>query len=298
VSTRSSLFDSSFHSLVMSGFDLVSIFFAMKRSKFAKKHLDTSLAYTAFAVVCLFASKVLSDRSFSALITLSAALQTFGFCLLRIQVRGEKGVNGVSSRTLQMYLAAYCVRLYSTLQYNGYLPTDRSGDWVYQLCDIVALCMVISMLYSIHSTHERTYQKELDSCPIHFFLIGCFVLSCFVHPHLNNRQIPDIAWTVALYIEAVAMVPQLWMMTRKGGEVDSLCSHYIACVFFARILMMVFWGNSYPELTPKGGSYNVPGYGVMGAQMLQVAIFGDFMWMYFKSIRDQKKLVLPTSYSI
>jgi len=282
----------------MAGFDLVSLFFMVSRSKFYKKHLDTTIAYGVFAVVCLFASKSLSDRSFSSVITLSAAVQAFGFALLRIQVRGNSGVQGISSRTLQMYVAAYCFRLYSTIQYNGYLPVDRSGDWVYQLCDVVALCVAISLLYSIHGKHEQSYEKELDTCSIYYLLVGCVVISCFVHPHLNNRQIPDIAWTAALYLEAVAMVPQLWMLTKKGGEVDALSSHYIACVFISRLLMMAFWANSYPELKPKGSQYNVPGFGVMGAQMLQVAIFGDFMLLYAKSVLDQRKLVLPTAYSI
>lgn len=283
----------------MAGHDLVSLFFTFNRSKFMKKHFDTTLAYTAFAAVCLFASRFLCDRSFSAIITLAAAIQAFGFCLLRLQVKSNMGVQGLSSRTLQMYVAAYVFRLYSTLQYNGYLPVDRTGDYVYQLCDIVALVVVFSLLYSIHGTHERSYEKEHDTCQIHFFLIGCVVLSCFVHPHLNNRTIPDIAWTAALYLEAVAMVPQLWMMTKKGGEVESLSSHYIACVFVSRLCMMGFWFNSYVELTPKvEGSYNIPGFGVMGAQMLQVVIFGDFMLLYVKSIREQSKLVLPTSFSI
>jgi len=279
-------------------FDLVTLFMTISRSKAVKKHFDTTLAYTVFAVVCLFTSQALSDRSFSALITLGAAMQTFGFCLLRIQVRNQKGVQGISSRSLQMFAVMYVFRLFSTLQYNGYLPVDRSGDWVYQLVDVVALCVIVSLLYTVHGTHSCSYEKSFDTCQIHWFLIGCFVLSCFVHPHLNNRQIPDIAWTTALYMEAVAMVPQLWLMTKKGGEVDNLASHFIACVFASRLLIMLFWANSYPELTPKGHNFNVPGYGVMGAQMLQVAIFGDFMVLYAKSIRDQKKLVLPTAYSI
>jgi len=283
----------------MAGADLVSIFFSVSRSKYAKKHADTSLAYGVFLVVCFFSAKVLSDRSFSAIITLAAAIQAFGFCLLRMQVKNQNGVQGISSRTLQMYVAAYLFRPYSTLQYNGYLPVDRSGDYIYQMCDFVALGVVFSLLYACHSKHEQSYEKEHDSCQIYAFLVGAFVLSCFIHPHLNNRTIPDIAWTTALYMEAVAMVPQLWMMTKKGGEVDALSSHYIACVFISRLLMMAFWVNSYPELTPKGGeSYNWPGMGVMGAQMLQVVIFGDFMYMYVKSIRDQSKLVLPTSFAI
>ena len=56
------------------------------------------------------------------------------------------------------------------------------------------------------------------------------------------------------------------MRSKKGGEVESLASHYIACVFVSRLLMMSFWINSYPELKPKGADFNLPGFGVrMGA---------------------------------
>merc|ERR1719440_233986 len=98
----------------------------------------------------------------------------------------------------------------------------------------------------------------MDTCVIHWFIIGALVVSYFVHPHLNNRAVPDIA-----------------------------------CVFVSRLLMLTFWCNSYVELQPRGADFNFPGYGVIGAQMLQVVIFADFMYHYVQSIRTNTRLVLP-----
>lgn len=273
--------------------DLVQLFMLVPQNKFVKKNLDEGLVYSIFLVIAYFGATFFSDIRFSALITLASAVQCLGFCLLRLKIRKQRGVEGISSRTLQMFAVGYAFRLYSTLQYNGYLPVDRTGDWVYQVVDCAALAVIVSILYAIHATHEHTYDKDSDTCVIGFFILGCTVLSCFVHPHLNNRAIPDVAWTCALYFETVAMIPQLWLLTKKGGEVESLAGHYIACVFISRLLMITFWVNSYSELLPRGATYNIPGYGVLGAQLLQVVLYMDFMWVYAKSIRNNSKMILP-----
>jgi len=273
--------------------DLVTLFLYVYRSKAVKGHFDEIVVYAIFAVIACFCAKCFSDSQFSAIITLSAAAQCLGFALLRLKIRKQGSALGISSRSLQLFAVMYCSRLYSTLQYNGYLPVDRSGDWFYQFVELVALGLVVSILTAIHGVHEPSYEKSMDTCVIHWFLIGAFVLSYLVHPHLNNRRVPDIAWTNALYLEALAMVPQLWMLTKKGGEVETLASHYIACVFVSRILMLSFWCNSYVELQPRGAEWNAPGTGVIGAQLLQVVIFADFMYHYVQSIRTNTRLVLP-----
>merc|ERR1719473_1150660 len=137
----------------------------------------------------MFAGKFLTDWKFSAVITLGAAVQCLGFCLLRLKIRQQRGAMGISSRTLQMFMLTYVCRLYSTLQYNGYLPVDRTGDWVYQACDVVALLVIVSLLTSIHSVHESTYEKTNDTCAIHWFTLGCMVLAYLIHP--VAEQPPD-----------------------------------------------------------------------------------------------------------
>jgi len=278
--------------------DLVTLFSYISRSKALRNNFEEYMVYTIFAVIVWFGAKFFTDHIFSAMLTLSAAVQCLGFCLLRMKVRKQRNVSGISSRALQLYVVMYVARLNSTLRYNGYLPVDRSGDWVYQTCDLAALAVVVSLLFDIHKTHANTYESDNDTCDIFWFLIASVVTAVLVHPELNNSVVPDVTWTLALYVESIAMVPQLYMLTKKGGEVETLASHYIACIFFARVLMLSFWWSSYVELQPKESDYNFPGYVVIGSQLTQVVIFGDFMWLYFRHIYTQRRLVLPTSFAI
>merc|ERR550537_1436742 len=156
----------------MVAFDLVATLFNLRRDggKAVKKNGDEALAYFVFAVVVVCAVQMLSDRVFSAIITLGAAFQCLGFVLLRLKVRKQRGVQGVSGRSLQLYAVALCCRLFSTLQYNGYLPVDRTGDWLYQLVDLVALGVVYSLIVATRTTHSVTYHDEYDTCKIRWFV--------------------------------------------------------------------------------------------------------------------------------
>jgi hypothetical protein len=278
--------------------DLVTLFNSISRCKAVRNNFEEYMIYTIFAIIVLLGAELFTDDNFSAIITLSAIVQCLGFCLLRMKVRKQRNVIGISSGSLQLYVVTYLARLNSTLRYNGYLPVDRSGDWVYQTIDFAALLVVLSILYDIHNTHFDTYESDHDSCDIFSISIVCGIVAIFVHPQLNDKTGPDVTWAMALYVESIAMIPQLIMLTKKGGEVESLASHYIACIFFARVSTLYFWYHSYVELLPMGSDYNVPGFVVLGAQIMQVVIFSDFMWLYFRHICMKRKFILPTSRGI
>jgi hypothetical protein len=266
--------------------------------KFASRNVEEIILYSIFGVVSTICARMLSDLLFSALVTFSAAFTALGFILLLKQVQRRKGVMSISLRSLYLYAIALACRLYSTLQYNGYLPVDRSGDWLYQLIETVALICAVVLIYQVKKMHTESCLVGVDTCNAVVLFIACFVIAVAVHPRLNNSTIPDVLWTLALYVETVAMVPQLFLLTKLGGEVDSLQGHYIACMFLARLLMMRFWVTCYEELRPKNAEYNLPGLGVIGSQLLQVVLFADFMHLYVKSIRTSAKLILPVTYSI
>ena len=270
--------------------------FTRRCAKKTRGHHDEILIYAMFTVFAVAGVEILTDKIFSAMITVASAFHCLGFILLRRKVAKQGDVSGISSRTLLAYVLCYICRLYSTLQFNGYLPIDRSGDWLYQAVDILALCIVLSLLHTMFTTHYVSWKESVepvDTFPLSMFVVGCCVLALFVHPGLNNLFHADVSWTAGLYVEAIAMIPQLFMMTKQGGEVDAFASHFIACVFVSRFLMIIFWLASYEELKPHDSTYNFPGWGLMGAQFLQIAIFGDFMYIYVKSIRSNSRLVLP-----
>merc|ERR1740138_691665 len=128
-----------------------------------RETLCTVSAYLWFGMMTGYVADQFSDQDFSAILTLSAAVQCFGLLLLNYKVAKTKTVSGLSARSLEMYVGFFLFRLSSSLFKNGYIPVDRSGDWVYQAMDIVSLLLTLQLLYCLHVTHRSTYQEQLDT---------------------------------------------------------------------------------------------------------------------------------------
>jgi len=274
--------------------DLVTLVEKVMKVSDSKMKPQEALGYLSFFALSMTVWKLLSDGTFSNLIVLSAGFQALGLYMVLAKVNMEQSVAGLSSRTIQMYLVAYMFRLSSTLVYNGYLPVDRTGDWIYQTTEISAFVMCFVLLSKIHGKFVGSYQKDADNCQMLSLLAACVILAYFVHPNLNRRKIPDMCWTSAMYIESVVLVPQLFMMAKKGGRIDMTIGHFIFCVCTARSIMFYFWVNTYDELAPKDGGFNYAGYGVLGAHLLQLLLCADFLYYYMKSVvSGGKAVVLP-----
>merc|ERR1719311_273165 len=103
-----------------------------------------------------------TDHDFSLILTASSGVQCLGLYCLSAKVRAQRTVDGLSLKTLEMYALVFTFRLSSTLVKNGYLPVDRSGDWVFQTADILSLVMTVKLLRRVQTTHRATYQEEYD----------------------------------------------------------------------------------------------------------------------------------------
>lgn len=258
-----------------------------------------------FANIIVIGFKFFSSQRFSGLVTLSAAFQAFAFFLLFYKLVTQKTAHGVSSRSLQLYLPVFIFRLSSTLFYNGYVPGDKSGDWAYQVCDIASLIMVCTMLFLIHTKYNRSYLQEYDQFPISGIVGTCSLLALLVHP-TNNRFLPtDWAWACSTYIEALAILPQLYMMTKLGEKVEALTSHYVFCMSISRFLSLFYWACSYRLLGPrvlsaKGtlklvkGTWNFAGYACLLAHLIETLLFVDFVHQYFTALRSRGITKLST----
>ncbi|KAF7458003.1 putative er lumen protein retaining receptor 1 [Cryptosporidium felis] len=252
------------------------------------------LFWIAFCLVLMVGYKYLSDGSFSAILTLSSAFQCFAFLLLASKVNTQCSLSGISLRSQILYSISLISKLSSTLFFNGYLPVDRSGDWVYQVADVVSLGISLLLIYWGFTKLKYQYKFDKDSVNLFIPIIFSAILASFVHPDLNSYFPADFAWTFSLYLETTAMLPQLVMMTKIGGEVETLTSHYLASLATSKILSFVFWLFSYRELAPENGK-NIPGWTVMGSFAIQILLFADFLYAYIKSVRLGRALIIPTS---
>lgn len=126
------------------------------------------------------------------------------------------------------YTLSLFARLSSILVYEGYLPYDSTGDFIYRVSEIATFVCCIILLYCGFVAYKRTYNAELDTFRWYFFAIPALVFAMFIHPSLNLHYYADVAWTFALYLESTAMLPQLDVFRKKGGEIETYTSHYVA----------------------------------------------------------------------
>lgn len=131
----------------------------------------------------------------------------FGFLLIAFKTTSSKSVGGISKNTIICYTICLVSRLTSILFFDGYLPYDASGDFVYRLAEIISFVCCAYVLYLMHFKHSRSYNDDLDIYKWYWFVIPTFILSIMFHPCLNNHIIGDIPWTFALYLESLSMFP-------------------------------------------------------------------------------------------
>lgn len=54
----------------------------------------------------------------------------------------------------------------------------------------------------------------------------------------------QVLWTFSIYLEAVAILPQLFMLS-KTGEAETITSHYLFALGLYRALYIVNWVGSF-----------------------------------------------------
>jgi len=263
-------------------------------SKVAQKNKQEIVMYGAFTGIALILAQCLTQFAFSACLTLSSGIQCLGFSLLMLQAYNGRDVSNVSLHSLVLYVVALGFRLFATLQYNGYQPLDASGkNGLYHTVEIVEMLLAAGAFVLVRKTQEKQCCSS-DETPkgMLVLLTICAVLAPLTHAHLNADKLGDITWIMGLYVETVAMIPQLYLLQRTGGEVEALHGHYIASTFASRLVAMYFWFDVYVELRHPQATYNLPGSMVIGAQALQLLVIADFMYLYIKSVRYNKKLII------
>jgi ER lumen protein retaining receptor len=260
------------------------------------------LIWAGFFTMSLFVYSLMSQGDFSFLMTYGAMARMFGFGILNLKTWKSNRVSGVSAKSLQLYLLVFFFRLTSIIRHEGYLPYDKSGDWLYHFIEGASLCFTAAALYACMGPFKSTYEADLDKFgELHVpkglgavYLAGpIIVVAIFIHPNLNADFFSDVAWTYAMYLESTALIPQLYMFqTQAHGVVELLTAHFVAALGFGRLMEFLFWIYSYHELANSSGS-RLPGYLALFSQFVQLVLMIDFFWYYYKAVKSATPLVLP-----
>ena len=210
--------------------------------------------------------------------TLALALQRTGdscfvlsYVLLFVKTTTPSGVAGVSLRTHELYLFNFVLR---------YIDVFWNFLSLYLTCiKITFLCLGVMTIACFRCTARgrETYAEELElsyrSC-LYYIVTPC-VLAGLIW-NLDPSSPFEIGWAISRWLEALAIVPQL-VLLRKRGFVDNITSHYILLLGVFRIFYSVSW--TYRYVTER--HYWQPIMWTAGA--LQSVLHFDLLIFYFRN---------------
>merc|ERR550537_449132 len=110
----------------------------------------------------------------------------------------------------------------------------------------------------------------------------CVALAIVVHPELNEWVTFDIAWTASLYVDAVAMLPQV-MMISKTQQTPGYTGHYLIATLASRMFSAWFWIHGATNLMDmEERSSSIAAAAVVAAHVLQFVLLANYAYNYIK----------------
>jgi len=254
-------------------------------SKSSKATASIAAAYVFFLGSGGVVYHYVAEGEVSVLCTLSVMLQFVSYVLLAIKISNARSAAGISAKTLMLNAVSHCCRLSSTLFFSGYLPIDASGDWLYQIADIASLGMVVYLLYAVLKERRASYQEAEDKTPIWPMILGGFFCACMFHASMNHKPVVDIMWFAGLYIDAVAMLPQIWLIAKNGAAVEAMLSHHIFTVVASRLLSGYFWWLAAEDIIYNPWVLNIKlgGWSILMGHAVHFLLLADIVYTYVKA---------------
>ncbi len=95
-----------------------------------------------------------------------------------------------------------------------------------------------STTLSVHLESARpTHDPSIDTFRIEYLLGPCVVLALLFHYRFT---VSELLWSFSIFLESVAILPQLFMLQRTG-EAETITTHYLAALGAYRALYIPNW---------------------------------------------------------
>ncbi|KAK0046216.1 ER lumen protein-retaining receptor 2 isoform X1 [Biomphalaria pfeifferi] len=182
---------------------------------------------------------------------------------LIIKIWKTKSCTGISGKS-QILFALVCVTRYLDLfcyfvsYYNSILKV------VFIVTSWLTVCL-------IYIKFRTTFNYSDDSFRVEILLIPVGGLALFVN---HEFSVLEVLWTFSIYLEAVAIVPQLFMMM-KTGKAETINLYYLFAFGLYRALYIVNWIYRYKH----EGYWDLIAF---TAGCVQTILFCQFFWLYHK----------------
>jgi len=187
------------------------------------------------------------------------------------KTRSCAGISGKS----QLLFALVFITRYLDLVTN-FVSVYNTTMKVFYIVSSIGTCYLIFLKF------KATYDGNHDSFRVEFIVVPAAGLACLVNHAFN---IMEVCWTFSIYLESVAILPQLFMIS-KTGEAESITSHYLFALGMYRALYLFNWVYRFKS----EGFYDII---AIAAGVLQTVLYCDFFYLYVTKVVKGKKIQLP-----
>jgi len=208
-------------------------------------------------------------------------LEILGLITLRMKIKEKNSVSGISGMTILMYAATYFCRMGLSYPSSGFLSLQWK-DWDFDLTvGWVSMLLVLDILKSVFVTHRKTYQAELDVFKAWYLIPCCWTVSLLVRPHFHSWTFKyGWCWSSTLYMDVLALMPQVVMMSKAGGKVEAPVANFVAATAISRC------GDLFHSLVFLGATRaNEPFsyWMAVSVQTIHLLLVADFLYYYMKA---------------
>ncbi|KFX86769.1 hypothetical protein O988_00396 [Pseudogymnoascus sp. VKM F-3808] len=182
---------------------------------------------------------------------------------------------GISFKSQALYLIVYVTRYLDIF-------TTFTHSYYNSIFKILFISSSGYTLYLMMTTYKPTQSAPLDTFRVQYLLLGALVLGVLFPPEYTFTE---ILWSFSIWLESVAILPQLFMLQRTG-EADTITVHYIFALGIYRALYIPnwiyrYWSNGhFDKISVLAG-------------LVQTVLYSDFFWIYYTKVMKGKKFALP-----
>lgn len=203
--------------------------------------------------------------------------------VLITKISRTRSCSGLSLKTQFLYSLVFVLR-YTDL--FDFYPRGALGAYNFVM-KVMFIGFQGLILFMMRFRYFATYDKKWDKFNILTLLAPCFVFSLVF---TTTRSVSNLLYTMSLFLESVAILPQL-VQLQEAGESETMTSKYVLLLGLYRAAYTVYFAVNRLYGTRRIG--NIP----IACGVVQTLLYLDFFVIYYRYVFRRSGLSerLPSS---
>ncbi|ORX51309.1 ER lumen protein retaining receptor, partial [Hesseltinella vesiculosa] len=194
--------------------------------------------------------------------------------ILLLKIKSTRSCVGISFKSQLLYTLVFITR---------YLDLYFKFVSVYNTCmKVFFIATSVYILFLMKIKFKATYDAGLDTFRVEYLLAGATVLALLT---TEDYGVTEVLWTFSIWLESVAILPQLFMLQRTG-EAETITTHYLFALGGYRALYLLNWVYRY-------ATEGYTDWIAWVAGLLQTALYSDFFYIYYTKVMKGQRFELP-----